>query len=415
MILHMMEVVVSLRYLWADWIVVCDDGLNIIKDGFIIFNKTIVAVGKKQDTDRLYPDQKFEYMGINSVLIPGLINSHTHLEFGANTNTLIYGDFIKWLCSVLIHRDSLLQKADKSLIDRQLNDMLSSGTTSVGAVSSYGLDTVSLSNSPINSVCFVEVIGSSIDQVEENFANFQAKIQQIIELPNITPAVAVHSPYATHPLLIKKVLSFAREKNLSVQTHFMESIHEKRWLKSGLGDMKEFFAKFLGQTQPVSKAKKFLNSFDDIACISYTHCCYAGKKQKETIASQNGTIIHCAKSNRFLGSKTFDIDSFKDIAIGTDGLSSNDTLDMFDELKAALFLHPYIEINHLAFRLLYMATKGGAVSLGLNTGELVVGKTADIVSLTLIDKPTPENLALSVLLDKKDINQVFIQGKLCYS
>jgi cytosine/adenosine deaminase-related metal-dependent hydrolase len=88
---------------------------------------------------------------------------------------------------------------------------------------------------------------------------------------------------------------------------------------------------------------------------------------------------------------------------------------MFKELKTALFVHPKKDIYSLAKKLLYMATKGGAMSLNQNTGELKVGKTADIISLTLTDKPTTENLCLSVLLHKKQIQKVYIAGRLCYT
>ncbi len=409
-----MDDAVSIRYLQASWVVVCDKEFKIIKDGFVVFDKDISYVGDSSTIKKQYPNTKFEHQGNNSVLMPGLINAHTHLEFGANSTTLVYGDFTAWLHSVLSNRDKLLSKVDDKLIKNQLNDMLKSGTTSVGAISSYSLDIDSLDNSCLNTVCFVEVLGSTKEKVNENFQNFQDRLKAILEKSNIIPAVAIHSAYATHPKLVKKVIKVAKKKALIVQTHFMESCAEKNWLKNSDGSFKKIFEEVFKQTKAISKAKKFLNMFKTINNMSYTHCCFASKKHLHILQKQNANIIHCAKSNRLLGSETFNTNSFENIAIGTDGLSSNDSLDMFDELKTVLFLHRKEPINMFSNKLLYMATHGGARSLNLNSGELSKNFQADILSLTLKDEPTKENLCLSIILNKKSINQVYIKGKLCY-
>ena len=164
--------------------------------------------------------------------MPGLINTHVHLEFSANKTTLKYGNFVKWLFSVMEHREELIEKATKELIDEELKNMISNGTTSIGAISSYGFDMDSCVDSALNVVYFTEVLGSKADMIDTLFLDFQAKLKSAIAQTsdNFIPAIAIHSPYSTHPFLIREVLSIAKDKKMAVSAHFQESKAENDWL-----------------------------------------------------------------------------------------------------------------------------------------------------------------------------------------
>ncbi|DAB32961.1 MAG TPA: amidohydrolase, partial [Sulfurospirillum sp. UBA11407] len=75
----------------ADFILTCNDNFEIIKDGALVFEKEILEIGEKQTLLEKYPNAKRIDSPKNSVLLPGLINPHVHLEFSANTTTLHYG------------------------------------------------------------------------------------------------------------------------------------------------------------------------------------------------------------------------------------------------------------------------------------------------------------------------------------
>jgi aminodeoxyfutalosine deaminase len=104
--------------------------------------------------------------------MPGLINAHVHLEFSANKTTLKYGNFVEWLFSVIEHREELIEKATKELIDAELKTMLQNGTTTIGAISSYGLELPSCVASPLNVVYFTEVLGSKPEMIDTLFTDF---------------------------------------------------------------------------------------------------------------------------------------------------------------------------------------------------------------------------------------------------
>lgn len=405
-----------MKILRASWIVTCDEYFSIIEDGCVVFDTNIIDYGEFEDIIQKYPNTPIIETAPNSIILPGLINPHVHLEFSANKTTLKYGNFMAWLGSVIEHRADLIEKADTALIDTEIKNILQTGTTTLGAVSSYGFDMQSCIDTPLTVVYFSEIIGSNSGMIDALFADFQARLSNALhhKSDNFIPAIAIHSPYSVHPFLIRETLSLAKEKNLSVTAHFLESTEEKEWLESSSGGMLEFFKNFLNQTQSITKAEEFLKQFKGLKNLSFTHCCLANNEELELIDELNGTIIHCPTSNRFLTNNTIDYDNlkFRTFALGTDGLSSNYSLSLWEEMRNALFIHQHQNITELSSKLLKASTSGGAKALGIDKkGKIEKGFDADIITVTLPDICDKQNLILQMILHTKNASQVFIKGE----
>ncbi|PHR26902.1 MAG: chlorohydrolase [Desulfotalea sp.] len=404
-----------MKILKASWLLCLDNNSTIIENGAIVYDNKIVDVGQVAHIKKKYPDITIEDCGENTVLMPGLINSHVHLEFSANRTTLKYGNFMAWLHSVMSHRDTLIKRANTTLISARLTEMLHSGTTTIGAISSKGLDMEACLKSPINTVYYTEVIGSDIGALDTSLTDFKARINRAKcnQSPSFIPAIAIHSPYSTHPSLVKLVLNIAREENLSVTAHFMESEEESLWLHNDEGAFLTFFNDFLGQDKAATKPLDFLHQFNNIKHLSFTHCVAASPKELGTIRELGATINHCVTSNRILNNTRLDLTKLIDIdySIGTDGLSSNNSLSMFDELRNALMMHWSVNINTLAKELLIAATRNGARALGVEKGTLTQGKDADMIVCTLPDSiENAEELYTHIILHTKRATQVIING-----
>jgi cytosine/adenosine deaminase-related metal-dependent hydrolase len=399
----------------ADFIIVCDDEFSIIENGAIVFDSNIIDLGSFDKISKKYSNLEANYCGKNSVLMPGLINSHIHLEFSNNKTTLEYGNFIKWLYSVIKNREELTENLNSNILKNVLENILKSGTTTIGAISSYGMDIEACKNSSLRTVLFNEVIGSQANMCDMLFDDFSQRLNQCISLQDerFIPAVAIHSPYSVHPILIRKALQKAKDNNLSVSSHFMESPEEKDWLNSSSGGFKEFFENFLGQSNSLQTPEEFLTLFNGIN-TSFVHTVQAEQKHFEHIKSYGHSVVTCPVSNRLLTNSKLDISLFEDInlSIGTDGLSSNFSLNLFDELRSALMCQESIEPNILAKQLIKMATLNGAKTLNINSGTLEVGKNADIITLTLPDISSVDNIALMTILHTQKIDNVFVGGKL---
>ncbi len=407
-----------MKILKASWLITSNNNNSIIKDAAIVFNEKIIDIGKIQDIKDKYPNEEIEDLGENSVLMPGLVNSHVHLEFSSNTTSLKYGNFLNWLHSVIDQREHLVEYSTQKLISSKLKEMLRSGTTTIGAISSYSLDLQACLDSKINTVFFCEVIGTKMDMIDTLFADFKARLGEALKYKSksFIPALAIHSPYSVHPFLIRESLNFAKKENLAVSAHFLESPEEFNWLHTNQGAFLDFFKNFLGQEQAVTKPLEFLNQFKGIKNLSFTHCVEASNDDLAKIKELNASINHCSTSNRLLNNSKLNLDNLDKLelafTIGTDGLSSNNSLNMFDELRTCLMMHTKYELNSFAKKLLISATSHGASALGLKKGILQKDFDADILYLKLPScVKDEEDLATHVILHTKEVKKVYIGGE----
>lgn len=405
-----------MKIIKATWLVTCDEHSTIIENGAVVYDEHIVCVAPFEAIQQKYPNNEIEDLGENSVLMPGLINTHVHLEFSANKTTLKYGNFMDWLYSVMSSREELVEKSTQALIQKELKKILKTGTTTIGAISSYGFDLQPCVNSALNVVYFNEVIGSKPEMIDTLFSDFKARLNSTLQYQSkrFIPAIAIHSPYSVHPFLVREVLKIAKEQKLCVTAHFLESSEEKEWLKNNSGSFLDFFMKLLGQKQSVASPLEFLELFNTVQPLSFTHCVEANEEELSKIAELHAVINHCPTSNRVLNNTKLNLDqlNFIPFSLGTDGLSSNNSLSMFDEMRNALMIHTYKNINGLAKKLLKAATLNGAKALGLNKGSLEAQKESDMIAFTLPDTlHNKEDLATHIILHTKYVTRTIIGGK----
>ena len=382
----------------------------------VAFDKTIHRIAPFDTLIEEFPEAKVTTLRENSLLMPGLINAHVHIEFSANKTELSYGDFMSWLYSVIENRETLIGGCKDDCMKKAIDSMLDSGITTFGAISSHGLDLKSCANAAQNVVFFNELIGSQATMADALFGDFKSRLEtsKSVKREGFYPAVAIHSPYSVHPVLVKKALEIVKNEGLKLTAHFMESKAEREWLDSNNGDFKEFFSTLLKQDKAVCDSNEFLEYFDDIPTL-LTHGVNANESELKTIESNKHTIIHCPISNRLLGNPTLNIKELNDKNIrwivATDGLSSNYKLDLFEEMKMSLFMHSDAPLLEFANALIRGVTIDAAEALGLNTGEITEGKNADMIILDLDSEPT-EELAIHLILHRYNISKVYINGKL---
>ncbi len=380
----------------------------------VAFDRTILAIDTQETLLQRFPKAEQISCPPNTLLMPGLINAHVHLEFSANKTSLDYGDFVPWLHSVIEHRDDLMHACDTVCMKHATSMMLDSGITTFGAVSSHGLDLEAAAGAPQKVIFFNELIGSQANMADALFNDFLSRLDasQSITRRGFYPAVAIHSPYSVHPILINKALQLAQNESLRLSAHFMESRSEREWLDNNQGPFKAFFETFLKQSHALCRANEFLELFQETPTLM-THVVHADPCELRQLVHGHHTVIHCPISNRLLGVGTINLDDLDRSNIpwitATDGLSSNYTLNLFEEMKAALFMHSDAPLLPLANRLIESVTTKAAAALQLNSGAIAVGKDADMLLLQLDSVPT-EQIALHLILQHYPINAIFIDG-----
>ena len=382
----------------------------------VAFEKTIVKIAPFEELIENYPHAEVTTLREHSLLMPGLINAHVHIEFSGNKTELSYGDFLNWLYSVIENREELINGCGIECMKKAIDAMLESGITTFGAVSSHAMDLEACVNAKQNVVFFNELIGSQAAMADALFSDFVARLDasKAVQREGFYPAVAIHSPYSVHPVLIKKAVEIVKNEKLKLTAHFMESKAEREWLDSSTGDFAAFFEKLLQQKHNISDAKEFLQHFEEIPTL-LTHAVELNEEELDAIKKAGHTIIHCPISNRLLGNKTLNIKRLNENAVpwivATDGLSSNYGLDLFEEMKISLFMHADAPLAQFAQSLLEGVTVNAAKALGLNTGVIEEGKNADMIIVDL-DKEPNEELALHLLLHRYNISKVYINGTL---
>ncbi len=400
-----------MKIIKVKYILRCDENFEIIEDGAVVYNEKIIDYGESDFIIKKYPDLEVcDYE--NSILMPSLINPHLHLEFSANKTTLTYGDFIEWLKSVITYREELIESCHEKCMDEAIKSCKISGVGAIGAVSSYGFDLQSCVNSNIKVVYFNEILGSRSDMLDALLNDFNDRVYTSLQYKSklFTPAVAIHSPYSTHPLLAKRAIESAKFQNMVVSTHFMESVAERKWLDEGLGDFQDFFKLFLPNSKPLTSALDYLALFKEVKTL-FTHCVYANQAEISQMKKM-GCITHCPTSNRLLGAKKLDIKDLENLTIGTDGLSSNNSLNLWDELRTALMIHNEFEVNDLAKKLLKSVTLNGAKALNLNSGQIAKGKYADMILVQgLGEIEDIDTIATSLILHTKKVEKLFVNGE----
>lgn len=154
------------------------------------------------------------------------------------------------------------------------------------------------------------------------------------------------------------------------------------------------------------------------------HCVWLNEKEVELMAETGTSVGHCPKSNLKLASGIADTDTYMKagitVGIGTDGVASNNTLDMVEEMRFAALLPKVVHYDSEAVdaaTALRMATVNGAQALGLGdiTGSLEVGKSADLIVVNMnasnMQPVYDEYSAVVYAMNSKNIRSSMVNGE----
>ncbi len=381
----------------------------------VAFDEKILGIDSLETLRERYPNASFIDTGVNTILYPGFINVHTHLEYSANKTRLEYGDFMRWLESVIQERDELINEADNAMMQDACYRMLRSGITSFGAVSTFGGDLEVCRKTPQRVTYFNEVIGSNpaaVDILYEDFLRRLEESKSSLPKDRITPAVAIHAPHSVHPVVLRRAVEIARSEELPLSCHFLESPYERRWLEEGEGGFKTFFKNYLNSKRPVTNIEEFLANFEGYPTL-FVHAVQSSDEERGYLGKEGHFVAHCPRSNRLLGCGRYPLEDRRvPVAIATDGLSSNWSLNIFDEMRAALMLHHKAPLHELAELLIRATTSQAALALRSDAGRITLGAPADFALIRLPQAiKRSKDLALHTILHTQEVERVWIAGE----
>ena len=237
-----------------------------------------------------------------------------------------------------------------------------------------------------------------------------SELQNIVPTDLIKPVCFVHSIYTSTEKMVQESVEFAQNKNIPLSIHLAETRKE---VVDSLEKNKKTPTKYLDDLK-----------YFDRDCLCY-HSIHLTDEDIRILKEKSVSISTCPSSNVKLASGIAPIHTYLEnginVTIGTDGTASNNSLDMFKEMFLVATLSK-VDISRAdvvsAIDVLRMATMNGAKALGFNSGEIAVGKNADIILID-INQPhyQPQHNLISHLVyagKSSDVYLTMIAGKIVY-
>ena len=353
----------------------------------------------------------------NSVVLPGFINSHIHLELHWVQKLLEpFKSFPSWLNQIIKLKKNFNNSKIPYWVNKSLNECINSGVTTIGEISSYdGLDYKPILDKKIRAVYFYELTNSTLKNIENKF--FQSLIRNKTN-PLINFRIFPHSIYSLDTKSLKRILAFAKKHNIKLGMHLSESIDEVKYSKRKRNNFeKEVFPKTSYKPTIETKPTTPLEYLDTLnrnrQHITLIHMNNLSQNDFKILTKKEYPVIICPRSNLYLNQKLPNIKFFMNYmktGLGTDGLSSNLSINFLDEINF-LYLNAKKIINNPEEKILSIATIGGAKALGIDNevGTIEKGKKADIIAFDLLNK----NPYLSIIHSKKrNLKMSMINGKI---
>lgn len=335
------------------------------------------------------------------VVMPGLINTHSHLGMSIFRT---YGEnleLMKWLTEYIFPKEELLtDELIYNFTKLSLIEAIKTGTTCI-------VDMYLREKQGFRAYIETKIRGSI-------GINFPSEINEgIIEEINenkdmISPYFIPHAPYTTPEERYREYVELAKKYNAGIQTHLSETMDEVKIIKERYG-------------KTSTKHLKDLGVFD--VPVILAHGIYLTDEDIKILKNIKGGISHNPISNCKLASGICDVRKLLDngitVGLGTDGASSTTTLDMFEEMRTCAYLQKikYMKSDIItSFEILKMATINNAKILGKQDeiGSIKQGKKADLIIID-IDKPhtTPAIDIPSILVystNGSDVETSIING-----
>ncbi|GAB6058312.1 amidohydrolase [Desulfonatronum parangueonense] len=397
-------------------VLIMDTADTKITDGALaIRGSNIVAVGRKHDLIRSFQADTVIDMP-HSIIMPGLINAHTHAAMTCFRGIADDMELMDWLNNYIFPAES--RNVDPELVYwgtlLACAEMIRSGTTTFSDMYLFEEETARAAQQAGMRCLIGEVLfdfpSPNAKTPQEGLAYTEKLITKWADDPLVNIMIEPHSLYTCSPDLWKAATALADAYQVPMSTHLLENRAEARQIMEKLGQRASSFLMEIGALN-----ERFF-AF---------HCVTMDDEDMKIFADHGCKVVHNPESNMKLASGVAPITAMLEkgivVGLGTDGCASNNNLDMFQEMDTAAKLEKSALLNPVvmsARTVVRMATCDGAKVLGLDrqVGMLKAGMKADVCIIDM-NKPhlTPmydEYSHLAYAVSGSDVDTVLINGKI---
>lgn len=369
---------------YGDYVLTMANGADVIKQGAVaVDGGVIVAVGRAAEIDAQFTGRE-TIVGENRVLLPGLVNGHTHSSMVTFRGLADDLPLMEWLQEHIFPAEGKYVDADLVRAGSSLAcwEMIKSGTSTFVDMYFYP-DIIA----DVVDDCGLRAVVAApmIDYPSPGFKGWEDSFKEGLAFvqrwkgrnPRITPALAPHAPYTVSAEHLKQAFAAAKELDVPVSIHVAEDRAEVAYVTEKYQTSSVQLLAGLGMLSQRTVAAHMVWPTDaDIAAL-------AGKPVG---------AIHNPTSNMKAAAGLSPIPKLLEagvsVGLGTDGAASNNDLDIWQEMRMAALLHKGMSGDATAVSAtdaLVMATRGGAEATGFAgvNGELVVGLQADFIQVDI--------------------------------
>ncbi|HEY6660749.1 MAG TPA: amidohydrolase family protein [Pyrinomonadaceae bacterium] len=358
-----------------------------IENGAVaVEGQRIAGVGRHAEIVERFPEFRVEAFG-QAVILPGLVNTHTHLELTAlrgyleNEET----DFFAWLRKLTIARLERMTPDDlRDSATWGACEAVRAGITCVGDASDSAImSMLALRDVGLRGVVYQESFGPDARLAAENFEKLKNKVHKLrgVETDLVRVGVSPHSPYTVCGPQLELIAELAQSEGLPLMMHAAESEAEDVFLREGCGPFAEGLAKrSIEWKAPGLSTIQYLKQIGVLDTRPLlAHCIRVDDVDIEILRSSGTKVAHCPKSNAKLGHGRAPFAKFIEagiaVGLGSDSVASNNTCDILEEARFATLLSRAAGARVSAEDAFRAATLGGQLTDGFQADLAVVSLT----------------------------------------
>ena len=409
---------------------------SVIENGAVAVEDALIAgVGPRDQMIAEFPKARLSDFG-EAMLLPGLINTHSHLELTGMRGFLEREehDFFAWLLKLTFARLALTSEDLQMSATWGALEAARAGITCVADASDSARESMAaLREVGLRGIVYQESFGPDAKLASENVRKLKDKVGVLRshETELVRAGVSPHSPYTVSGPQLELISEFALQEQLPVMMHAAESQAEDLLLKEGRGPFADALRlRGIEWQTPGTSAIQHLARHGVLETKPLlAHCITVNDADIATIKEKQAGIAHCPKSNAKLGHGHAPLGRFLrhglKLGLGSDSVASNNTCDLLEEARfAALLARAVGDKEELelatAEAVLFAATVGGARALGIDkeTGSIAKGLQADLTVVRLDgahQQPVHDPIAAMVFCSSaSDVLLTVVGGKEIY-
>src|SRR6266699_5136228 len=366
-----------------------------IEDGAVLVDDrgTIAAVGPHPRVPT--PREARELDFHQASLVPGLVNTHTHLELTHLAGKNSERDFAAWIRTLRALKDATTPEAFVRSAEQGMRDAWAAGVTCVADTGSTGASLEALARLGGRGIYYQEVFGPDPTKCAASMEELRRALDRLPPLASspLRLGVSPHAPYTVSEPLYRAVADLARREGWPVAVHLAESLAETELVRDGAGSFAEALrARGFPVTPRGCSPVEYLVQLGVVqrgtACLCIL-CVQVDQRDVELLCHAGASIAHCPRSHRAHGHGTAPLAAFRRVGLGTDSVVSVGDSSLWAEAAAA---------GLEGADALRMLTLEGARALGLEgeIGSLDVGKAGDLAVFpsAALSRPLPPSAAL---------------------